>query len=202
MMSERYHGFLPFPIFCLSGIWSAKSEEGNFFQKEFFSHELPYFVSFTAEDDGHQGRRKSAQIKKEPGKKPVELMDLCHDQTAGMSEGNPGGEGGRGDIVSSAFEDYARNFVSLVGDLSVPARVRELSSGVSLAVIVLRVPGPDNRCTSVPITVRSPTPPLLRLPKGTALTVEGKLVRRFWTRRDGVLENRLEVIAETLLPLS
>ena len=81
------------------------------------------------------------------------------------------------------------NLGVLCGPCSTAPEVRVLESGTRLATLAVRCPAgpsPDERATSVPVTVWNPPAWLDTLEAGEVVVVVGRLRRRFYQRPDGV----------------
>jgi hypothetical protein len=92
----------------------------------------------------------------------------------------------------------AVNLAVLRGPCSGPAEVRVLESGTRLATLAVRCPAgtaPDERATSIPVTVWDPPAWVESLDAGDDIVVVGRMRRRFYQRPGGV-GSRVDVEAE------
>ncbi len=86
-------------------------------------------------------------------------------------------------------EALSVNLGVLCGPCSGPAEVRVLESGTRLATLAVRCPAgpaPDERATSVPVTVWDPPAWVDSLAAGDVVIVVGRMRRRFYQRPGGV----------------
>jgi single-strand DNA-binding protein len=90
------------------------------------------------------------------------------------------------------------NLVVLRGTTSSPTTLRTLPSGRRLALVALRVPGPEARATSVPVAVWEPPAWVGDLAAGEDLVVVGTVRRRFFRDGRGQTASRVEVEAATI----
>jgi single-strand DNA-binding protein len=88
----------------------------------------------------------------------------------------------------------AVNLVVLRGVASAPPETRRLPSGGHLTTLAVRVPGPDERATSVPVAVWDPPAWLTEIDADDPLVVVGRLRRRFF-QAGGTTASRVEVVA-------
>lgn len=90
------------------------------------------------------------------------------------------------------------NLAVLRGECSGPAEVRVLESGTRLASLAVRVPAGET-ATSVPVTVWDPSAAVESLTEGDAVTVVGRVRRRFYRRADGGAGSRVDVEAQRVV---
>ncbi len=100
--------------------------------------------------------------------------------------------------ATSDHESVPVNLAVLRGVCSGPAEVRVLESGTRLAAFAVRVPAADGT-TSVPVTVWAPASTVETLGEGDAVTVVGRVRRRFFRRPDGGPGTRVDVEAERVV---
>jgi hypothetical protein len=86
------------------------------------------------------------------------------------------------------------NLVVLRGTASAPSETRRLPSGARLATFSLRVPGPGEHATSVPVVLWDPPAWLSEVDVDDPLVVVGHLQRRFF-QASGATASRVEVVA-------
>ena len=86
------------------------------------------------------------------------------------------------------------NLVVLRGAASAPAETRRLPSGGLLATLSVRVPGPAEHATSVPVAVWDPPAWLSDVDVDDPIVVVGRLQRRFF-QAGGATASRVEVVA-------
>jgi len=86
------------------------------------------------------------------------------------------------------------NLVVLRGRASAPPETKRLPSGERLATLSVRVPGPHDHATSVPVAVWDPPAWLCAVDVDDPLVVVGRLQRRFF-QRAGATSSRVEVVA-------
>jgi single-strand DNA-binding protein len=99
---------------------------------------------------------------------------------------------------TNATEAPTVNLGVLCGPCSGPAEVRVLESGTRLATLAVRGPAgpaPDERATSVPVTVWDPPAWVESLDAGDVVIVVGRMRRRFYQRPGGV-GSRVDLEAE------
>jgi len=97
-----------------------------------------------------------------------------------------------------SHEQNPVNLAVLRGRCSGPAEVRVLESGTRLASLAVRVPAGE-AATSVPVTVWDPGTAVESLDEGDAVTVVGRIRRRFYRRADGGAGSRVDVEAERVV---
>src|SRR5439155_20553457 len=90
------------------------------------------------------------------------------------------------------------NVVALAGKLSRPAAERVLQSGDRLVNLEVTVPGPAGNET-VPVVWPDPPASALTLDTDQAVTVVGRVRRRFFRTQAGT-GSRTEVVADTVVP--
>jgi single-stranded DNA-binding protein len=103
-------------------------------------------------------------------------------------------------MSSTTTIETAVNLGVLCGPCSTAPEVRVLESGTRLATLAVRCPAgarPDDRATSVPVTVWDPPAWLDTLEPGEVVVVVGRLRRRFYQRPGGV-GSRVDVEAELI----
>jgi len=86
------------------------------------------------------------------------------------------------------------NLVVLRGVASAPPETKRLPSGGHLATLSVRVPGPGEHATSVPVAVWDPPAWLMETDVDDPLVVVGRLHRRFF-QAGGATASRVEVVA-------
>jgi single-stranded DNA-binding protein len=95
--------------------------------------------------------------------------------------------------TSNAVATPTVNLAVLCGPCSGPAELRVLESGTRLASLAVRGPagsgggsGPEERATSVPVTVWDPPAWVETIEAGDVVVVVGRMRRRFYQRPGGV----------------
>jgi hypothetical protein len=96
--------------------------------------------------------------------------------------------------VPSADPIPGVNLVVLRGVASGPPDTRRLPSGGRLGTLAVRVPGPADHATSVPVAVWEPPAWLSEVDVDDPLVVVGRLQRRFF-QANGATASRVEVVA-------
>jgi single-strand DNA-binding protein len=98
----------------------------------------------------------------------------------------------RSDVTPDAC--ISVNLVVLRGVASAPPETRRLPSGGRLATLSVRVPGPGEHATSVPVALWDPPAWLSEVDVDDPLVVVGRLHRRFF-QAGGATASRVEVVA-------
>lgn len=87
------------------------------------------------------------------------------------------------------------NLVVVHGRVAAPAELSaEPARRKARLPVAVQSPGPPRRVDVIPVTVLDPPPEVAETEPGTAISVIGRLHRRFWAGPSG-RQSRLEVVA-------